>query len=158
MQDKLGVLLDASHELFVKRNPVTQEKRALYRTLSNSSAGAALVKEMGPYQREAFIAIFLNAKNKVVSAGALFQGGPDSSAVFPSEVARRALLLNATGVIVAHNHPSGDTEPSAPDKRITKDLCEVLRLLQIRFLDHIITGEGSYYSFADNGILDYALI
>ena len=77
----------------------------------------------------------------------------DGAAVYPREVAVRALQYRAAAVIFAHNHPSGVAEPSSADRRITERLCSALALLDIRVLDHIIVGRGREYSFAEQGLL-----
>ena len=80
-------------------------------------------------------------------------GTLDGAAVYPREVAVRALQYSAAAVIFGHNHPSGVAEPSAADKRITERLQTALTLLDIRVLDHIIIGRGKGYSFAEAGLL-----
>jgi len=84
----------------------------------------------------------------VVSIGSL-----GSSLVDPREVFRSAILNGAAGVIFAHNHPSGDPAPSKGDLDITRRLCEVGKLIGIRCLDHIVVGQGRYFSFADQGLI-----
>ena len=83
----------------------------------------------------------------------MFYGTIDGAAVYPREVARRALELNAAAVIFGHNHPSGVPEPSAADRRITERLSSGLGLLDIRALDHLIVTENSSYSFAEHGLI-----
>jgi DNA repair protein RadC len=83
----------------------------------------------------------------------LFLGTLDGAAVYPREVAVRALQYRAAAVIFAHNHPSGVAEPSSADKRITERLVAALGLLDIRVLDHIIVGSGCEFSFAEQGLL-----
>ena len=83
--------------------------------------------------------------------GPVLSGTLDGAAVYPREVAVRALQYSAAAVIFAHNHPSGVAEPSAADRRITERLCAALALLDIRVLDHIIVGSGREYSFAEAG-------
>ena len=83
----------------------------------------------------------------------LFMGTLDGAAVYPREVAVRALQYRAAAVILAHNHPSGVAEPSSADRRITERLVAALGLLDIRVLDHIIVGAGQAFSFAESGLL-----
>ena len=86
----------------------------------------------------------------VLAAGT---GTLDGAAVYPREVAIRALQYNAAAVIFAHNHPSGVAEPSSADRRITERLCAALALLDIRVLDHLIIARGRAFSFAEDGLL-----
>ena len=83
----------------------------------------------------------------------LFQGTIDGASVYPREVVKKALALNAAAVILAHNHPSGLAEPSQADIRITDKLKSALLLVDIRVLDHMIVGDGEVLSFAESGIL-----
>ncbi|MEN6310548.1 MAG: DNA repair protein RadC [Acidobacteriota bacterium] len=110
-------------------------------------------------KKEQFKVIFLDTKNQVIEEKTLFEGTVDSSAVYPREVIRDALLYEASALIFAHNHPSGDPEPSLCDKEITRELVFAARLIQIRVLDHVIIGNNRYYSFADQGLIeDYDLV
>ncbi len=103
---------------------------------------------------ERFKTIFLDPKNQVIEEKTLFEGTVDSSAVYPREVIKDALRYEASALIFAHNHPSGDPEPSLCDKEITRDLVFAARVIQIRVLDHIIIGNDRYFSFADQGLID----
>jgi DNA repair protein RadC len=110
-------------------------------------------------KREKFKVIFLDPKNQVIEEKTLFEGTVDSSAVYPREVIRDALLCEASALIFAHNHPSGDPEPSLADKEITRDLVFAARVIQIKVLDHVIIGNNRYFSFADQGLIeDYDLL
>jgi DNA repair protein RadC len=103
--------------------------------------------------REVFCCLFLNAQHALICCEDLFPGTLDGAAVYPREVLRRALQLDAAAVILAHNHPSGVAEPSAADRRITERLQAALALVDIRVLDHIIVGRGGAFSFAEDGLL-----
>lgn len=110
-------------------------------------------------KREQFKVIFLDTKNQVIEEKTLFEGTVDSSAVYPREVIRDALLYEASALIFAHNHPSGDPEPSLCDKQITRDLVFAARVIQMKVLDHVIIGNNRYFSFADQGLIeDYDLL
>jgi len=110
-------------------------------------------------KREQFKVIFLDTKNQVIEEKTLFEGTVDSSAVYPREVIRDALLYEASALIFAHNHPSGDPEPSICDKQITRDLVFAARVIQMKVLDHVIIGNNRYFSFADQGLIeDYDLL
>jgi DNA repair protein RadC len=108
---------------------------------------------LGSHSREVFCCLFLNSQHRVLRCEDLFFGTLDGAAVYPREVAVRALQNRAAAVIFAHNHPSGVAEPSSADKRITERLRSALGLLDIRVLDHIIVGAGREFSFAEQGLL-----
>ncbi len=108
---------------------------------------------LGARDREVFSCIFLDNQHRVLCCEDLFLGTLDGAAVYPREVAVRALQYSSAAVILAHNHPSGVAEPSAADRRITERLCQALGLLDIRVLDHIIVGRGGEFSFAEQGLL-----
>jgi DNA repair protein RadC len=104
-------------------------------------------------RREAFIGLFLDAKNRIIAKKDLFIGTLTSSCVYPREVVKFALENHAAAAIFAHNHPSGDPEPSAEDYAITKRLLFAFRLMDITLHEHLIIGAERYYSFADQGII-----
>jgi DNA repair protein RadC len=105
------------------------------------------------HEREAFVAIFLDTQNRVIAVEELFSGTLTQTSVHPREIVKRALLLNAAGVLFAHNHPSGIAEPSAADRHLTQVLQEALAVCDVRVLDHLIVGDGKPYSFAEHGLL-----
>lgn len=104
-------------------------------------------------EHEVFGCLYLDNQHRVIKFVILFRGTIDGASVYPREVAKQALKLNAAAVIFAHNHPSGITEPSAADRQITQKLKEALSLFDIRTLDHFIIGDGLPYSFAEHGII-----
>jgi len=114
---------------------------------------AFLNQTIGYKNREHFLGIFLDAKNRVMASEVLFTGSLAASAVYPREVIARALAHHAAAVIFAHNHPSGDIQPSKADIRITRTLNFALKFAGINVHDHIITGSDGYYSFADHGLM-----
>ena len=103
--------------------------------------------------REVFSCLFLDSQHALICCEDLFWGTLDGAAVYPREVVRRALALQAAAVIFAHNHPSGVAQPSQADRRITERLQAALALVDIRVLDHIIVGRGEQFSFAEDGLL-----
>ncbi len=103
--------------------------------------------------RERFYAIHLDGRHQVCGVGLVSQGTVDASLIAPREVYKSAILANASGLILLHNHPSGSANPSAEDQSITSTLCESGRLLGIPVLDHIIIGDHTYFSFAESGLL-----
>ncbi|EKO3779832.1 DNA repair protein RadC [Vibrio metschnikovii] len=101
--------------------------------------------------REAFYILFLDNQHRVIQDEILFEGTIDAASVYPREVVKRALQLNAAALIFAHNHPSGIAEPSQADRRITQRLVDALQLVDIRVLDHFVIGDGEVVSFAERG-------
>ncbi|RZV38912.1 MAG: JAB domain-containing protein [Chromatiales bacterium] len=102
---------------------------------------------------ELFCCLFLDNRHRVLSFDELFRGTIDGTSVYPREVVKEALAVNAAAVILAHNHPSGVAEPSQADERITKRLKSALELVDIRLLDHLIIGDGRATSLASRGLL-----
>lgn len=125
--------------------------------LSKSADVFKVLDDLRCADRETFAVLHLNAKNVILSREIVSVGTIDSAAVYPREVLKSAILYNASSVILAHNHPSGDPAPSSNDKQITRDLIGTLLLAQIRTLDHVIVGHGDKsFSFADSGLMaDY---
>ena len=103
--------------------------------------------------QEVFACLFLDNRHRVLAYEELFRGTIDGASVHPREVVRRTLEVNAAAVIFAHNHPSGLTEPSQADIRITQRLKDALALIEVRVLDHLVIGEGEGVSFAERGLL-----
>jgi DNA repair protein RadC len=104
-------------------------------------------------EHEVFIALFLDAQNRLLAADELFRGTLAQTSVYPREVVKRALAINAGAVIFAHNHPSGIAEPSRSDELLTASLKQALALVDVRVLDHLIVAGNSTVSFAERGLL-----
>ncbi|HBR6997149.1 RadC family protein [Enterobacter asburiae] len=104
-------------------------------------------------EREVFMALFLDNQHRLIAHETLFTGTINHTQVHPREVVKRALYFNAAAVILAHNHPSGDTTPSQADKTITQRLVQALQLVDIRVPDHFIVGGTQILSFAEHGLL-----
>lgn len=104
-------------------------------------------------RREVFAALFLDTRHRSLAFEELFQGSIDGSEVHPREVVQRALAHNAAAVIVGHNHPSGNPEPSAADRAVTQRLKQSLALMDIRLLDHFVVGDGPAVSMAARGMM-----
>ena len=102
---------------------------------------------------EVFLALFLTTRHHVIACEEISRGTLDTTVVYEREVARRALLLDASAVVLAHHHPSGCTSPSAPDRKLTEDLVAALALVRCRVLDHLIIGEEAAFSFVEHGLL-----
>lgn len=103
--------------------------------------------------KEQFIVILLNTRNKVIGTEIVSEGTLTASAVHPREVYQPAILQHAASIAVAHNHPSGDPYPSGEDRELTAVLASAGAVLGIPLLDHIIIGDGVYYSFQEAGAL-----
>ena len=104
-------------------------------------------------EHEAFVALFLNSQHRLITADMMFRGTVNQTAVYPREVLKHALKFNAAAVILSHNHPSGNPEPSEADLSLTRTLQAVLGQVDIRVLDHIIVAGSQQYSFAQHGLL-----
>jgi len=102
---------------------------------------------------EKFAALFLNSKNQLIKFECLFNGSINSAQVYPRTVAQHCLKYNAAAVIFAHNHPSGDTEPSQSDINLTLHLKKALALVDVKVLDHFIVGNNKTFSMAVNQMI-----
>ncbi len=104
-------------------------------------------------EHEVFCGVFLDSQHRVLAIEELFRGTLNQASVYPREVVKRALALNAAAIILAHNHPSGVAEPSSADRNLTTLLKEALALIDVRVLDHFIVAQHSVTSFAERGLL-----
>ncbi len=125
----------------IQKDPLTNS-RALFDYLRPSMAAK---------DRECFKVVYLNAKNRVLASETLFEGTLTASSVYPREVVRSALNFRAAAVIFAHNHPSGDPEPSPADFVVTRQLVFACMTMGIIVHEHLVIGADTYFSFADNG-------
>lgn len=114
--------------------------------------GDRLVPQMGYLEREELRVVLLNTRNAVLRQVTVYQGNVSSSLVRVGELFRDAVRLNATGVILAHNHPSGDPTPSPDDMRLTAEALAAGRLLDIQLLDHLIVAGDGFVSLRDRGV------
>lgn len=122
------------------------------RTLSvPRDAAAAFMATLQDEPAEVFAMICLNTKHRVIAYHEVSRGTLDATLVHPREVFKAALLVNSASIIVSHNHPSGDQTPSADDVALTSRLAAAGELLGIELLDHIIIGDGRYFSFKEAG-------
>ncbi len=112
-----------------------------------------LKARMQHLDHELFCCLYLDNRHRVLRFDELFRGTIDGTSVYPREVVKEALSVNAAAVILAHNHPSGVAEPSQADERITQRLKSALELVDIRLLDHLIVGDGAATSLASRGLL-----
>jgi DNA repair protein RadC len=108
---------------------------------------------LGLQQREVFLVLFLDTRHRLVAEEDMFSGTLSHTNVYPREIARRALQLNAAAIVVAHNHPSGVSEPSRADDQLTASIRSAMNLIDVHLLDHLIVGQGSVVSMAERGML-----
>ncbi len=108
---------------------------------------------IGDLPHEEFWALFLNRQNRIIDKQRLSQGGLTGTVIDVRLVLKLALEKHATSLIFAHNHPSGNLDPSDADKKITRQLKESAKIMDIPLIDHLIITQGGFYSFADEGIL-----
>jgi DNA repair protein RadC len=104
-------------------------------------------------KREAFGVMFLDHQHRLITFEVLFEGTLAQTSVWPREIVRRALELNAAAVMLAHNHPSGDPEPSRADKLLTDTLKAALQMVDVRVLDHFVVGSRRVLSMAERGMV-----
>ena len=109
--------------------------------------------QLGAKPHEVFAVIFVDSQHRLLAFEELFRGTLSQASVYPREVVKRALALNAAAAILAHNHPSGVAEPSRADEALTQALKSALALVDVRVLDHFIVGRGEVVSFAERGLL-----
>lgn len=140
-----------SHEIVQRQLKQTLERGTSL--TSPSMTADYLQTSLRDRSREVFSCLFLDTRHRVIAFEELFKGSIDGACVYPRVVAERALYLGAAALIVAHNHPSGISEPSLADQAITRRLKDALALLEIRLLDHFIIGDGPPVSMASRGML-----
>ncbi len=141
---KLLALFELGRRLFNKSNGVyIRSPREAYEYL----------KPMGFFKKEHLRGLYLDARNKVIRDEIIAIGTLTSSLIHPREVLRPAIEVGAVGIILAHNHPSGDPSPSREDIEATNNIVKASRIMNIELLDHIIIGNSSYASLREKGIV-----
>lgn len=120
------------------------------RISDSNKAHRFLVPIFEGLDREHFVVVGLDAKHAVIGINTVSIGSVTLSIVHPREVFKPAILMNASAVLLAHNHPSGDPTPSREDRALTRRLKDAGELVGITVLDHVVLGDGRYYSFADH--------
>ena len=108
---------------------------------------------LGALTHEVFGVLYLDSQHRLIEMQELFRGTLAQTSVYPREVLRQALLLNAGAAILVHNHPSGVAEPSRADEMLTQSLVSALRVIDVRVLDHLVVGAGTVVSFAERGLM-----
>jgi DNA repair protein RadC len=109
---------------------------------------------MRDLKKEVIKAVYLNSQNEIIEIQDLSQGTVDSSTLYPREVMEGAIRCHAVSLVLVHNHPSGNPEPSQSDKDLTRQMVYAGRVIQIKVLDHIIIGDNRFFSFAGEGIIE----
>ena len=109
--------------------------------------------ELGALEHEVFCVLFLDAQHRIIALRPMFRGTVTQTSVYPREVVKEALALNAAAVILAHNHPSGAVDPSRADEVLTQTLKTTLALVDVRVLDHLVVAGAEVCSFAERGLL-----
>lgn len=146
-----AVTIMAALELGKRRRGAEASKKS---TLGNSQdCYERLLPYIDDMRQEHFVIIYLNQKQVVLKTECVSNGGVTHSIADPKVIFRNAISLGATAIVMAHNHPSGIPTPSPDDRTLTKKFIAAGKLLDIKIIDHIIIGEGRYYSFLDSGQL-----
>lgn len=109
--------------------------------------------EIGVLEHEVFCVLFLDAQHRIIALKQMFRGTVAQTSVYPREVVKESLALNAAAVILAHNHPSGAAEPSRADEFLTQTLKTALALVDVQVLDHLVVAGSDATSFAERGLL-----
>ncbi len=143
----LKALRELSRRYFEETLPVGEAIR------SPADTETFLLARLRDRPHEVFCCIYLDNRHRVILFEELFRGTIDGTSVYPREVVKQALTLNAAAIILAHNHPSGVAEPSQADERITRRVKSALELVDIRLLDHLVIGDGTSTSLAGRGLL-----
>lgn len=143
----LRALPELARRYFEESLPVGEAIR------SPADTHAFLQAKIGHLQHEMFCCLYLDNRHRILRFDPMFRGTIDGTSVYPREVVKEALAINAAAVILAHNHPSGVAEPSQADERITRRLKSALELVDIRLLDHLIIGAAETTSLASRGLL-----
>jgi len=120
---------------------------------SPEDAAALVMEEMRHYDKEYFCALLLNTKNQVLARETISIGTLNYSATHPRELFKAAIRRSAAGIIVVHNHPSGDPEPSRQDIEVTDRLIEAGKIIGIEVLDHLVIGDNRFVSLKANGLI-----
>ena len=161
-QDELSAIPGMGPAKYVQLQAVLEmSRRALVEGMKQNDAmstpGAVrdyLRLHLAGLGHEVFFALWLDAQNRLIAAEELFRGTLTQTSVYPREVVKKALQQNAAAVVLAHNHPSGVSEPSSADEFLTRELKQALALVDVRVLDHfIVAGQSQPLSFAERGLI-----
>lgn len=142
-----------ANQVLEKAAEILASKHLTSDAFTSSQATMDFLKfKLRKYEREVFAIIILNNKHQLIEYSELFFGTINAASVYPREVVKAVLSENGAAVIFAHNHPSGETEPSQADIDITIRLRDALALIDVQVLDHIVIGDGAT-SFAERGLI-----
>jgi len=143
----------SDHQILEKAAEIVADKFCDKDAFCNAkSTQEFLTFKLAKHEREVFAVMILDNQNQLIEYQELFFGTVDSATVHPREIVKAVLALNGSAVILAHNHPSGVTEPSQADIKITRRLTDALALIDVRVLDHIVIGREPV-SFAERGLI-----
>jgi DNA repair protein RadC len=137
-------VLAAHHVASLKERPVFDSPDAVKEYLKVT---------LSHLEYEVFVVMFLDAQHHLLDVAPLFRGTLTQTSVYPREVVKEALKRNAAAVVLAHNHPSGASEPSRADELLTQTLKTALALVDVRVLDHMVVGGRQVMSFAERGLM-----
>lgn len=150
-------LIAAQHEDWIIQQAITLLEMRVFKAGPSLCSPAAvrdyLRLKLVAEPNEVFAVVFLDSQHQVLAYEPLFKGTIDQTSVYPRVLVQRALALNASALILAHQHPSGVTEPSIADRALTDRLRAALATVDVRVVDHFIVGKGNPFSFAEAGLL-----
>lgn len=155
VRDAQGLYLLATAEQILEAARQAIERK-MQRGASFTSPMAVkeyLRAKLAGFEHEVFAVLFMDTQHRLIEYAEMFRGTIDGASVYPRERVKEALRLNAAAVIVSHNHPSGNPEPSGADRALTQRLKEALGLVDVRVLDHVVVAGGASVSFAQRGLL-----
>ena len=144
--------LAAAKDLFIRCIRERMEEEDLCFS-SPETVKTFLCSKIGHLEHEAFWCLWLDARHRLIVAEEMFRGTIKEAAVYPRELVKRALAVNAAAVILAHNHPSGNAEPSRADEVLTATLKQALALVDVRVVDHFVVAANRATSFAERGLV-----
>jgi DNA repair protein RadC len=155
VRDSQGQYLPATADQILEaaRQAIEHKMRRGALFTSPAAVKEYLRAKLSGYEHEVFAVLFLDTRHRLIEYAEMFHGTIDSTSVYPREVLKEALRHNAAAVIVSHNHPSGNPEPSTADEVMTQKLVTALRLVDVRVLDHIIVAGNDTTSFSERGLI-----
>ncbi len=144
----------SSEEVLQQARRVLSQRVRRGATMSSPEAVKDYLRvQLGVLEHEVFCVIFLDAQHRIVALKEMFRGTVTQTSVYPREVVKESLAVNAAAVILAHNHPSGVAEPSRADEFLTQSLRQALALVDVRVLDHLVVAGADVTSFVELGLM-----